>query len=604
MKKFFALALVFLSIFAVAACDGGDDENGDQAHVDEARERLVLAATLDEVKNDINLPTELGNYPDVEIEWSSSDPEVVATDGTVTRPDPGEGNVNVTLTATLTYNDATAERQYALTVIEGIEENLKDDFSALYEESPMGQTVTLQGIVTSRFSGGAFLYDGDTHMAIFDAPNYDIQDLVALGDEIKYTGEFAKYNTLYQATERENYDVLESDVDYDMTPQEMDIEALYDFDPSGDDKDVHGKHFIVEGLVSIKGDNDNIYIEDVDSDKQLEVYYYSLQNSLDALEAKEGELVRVEIVYYTLYSSGDIRVVFQGGSEDIEDVEADLQTQLNADIKNVEDTYTDGSAVTLPSTGGNGTEFTGWTSSDDTILGDDGSFVAEPTNLTTVTYTGTATLGDLSEEVTFEVAVMGSEATAISDVYGEAEGTLAQVEGIVYSLFNGGYYFFDGTNAMAVYNGDYIDESEVAIGDEVSVLGYTTNYHTMAQLENVETMEVLSSGNEANVPVTTGQTPSDLVALDAENNPEVHGQKYEITGDVAIRGGYDNVFIDDESTDDSIMIYYQSPGDSISELEAVEGSNVTIEVIFYTHHDEDGVMAIYQGGADGITVND
>ena len=602
MKKFFALALVFLSIFAVAACDG-EEENGDQAHVDEARERLVLAAQLDDVKNDINLPTELGNYPDVTIEWSSSNTDVVAADGTVTRPEPGEGNINVTLTATLTYNDATAERQYALTVIEAIEENLKDDFSALYEESPMGDIVTLQGVVTSRFSGGAFLYDGDTHMAIYDAPNYDIQDLVALGDEIKYTGEFAKYNTLYQATARENYEVLESGVSYDVSPQEMDIEAMYDFDPSGDDKDVHGKHFIVEGMITIKGDNDNIYIEDVNSDKQLEVYYYSLQNSLDALEAREGDLVKLEVVYYTLYTSGDIRVIFQGGDSDIEDVEADLQTQLNADINQLEGTYTDGEAVTLPSTGGNGTEFTGWTSSDDTILADDGSFVAAPTSLTTVTFTGTATLGDLSETVTYEVSVMGSEATAINDVYAQEDGSLAQVEGIVYSLFNGGFFFFDGTDSIAVYNGTDISESEVAIGDEVSVLGSLTNYYTLPQLENVESLEVLSTGNDANVPVTTGQTPSDLAALDAENNPNVHGKVYEITGTVAIRGDYSNVFIDDDSTDDSVMIYYQGPGASISELEAVEGSNITLEVIYYTNHDSNGVMAIYQGGADGYTVN-
>jgi hypothetical protein len=602
MKKFFALALVFLSIFAVAACDG-EEENGDQAHVDEARERLVLAAQLDDVKNDINLPTELGNYPDVTIEWSSSNTDVVAADGTVTRPEPGTGNVNVTLTATLTYNDATAERQYALTVIEAIEENLKDDFSALYEESPMGDIVTLQGVVTSRFSGGAFLYDGDTHMAIYDAPNYDIQDLVALGDEIKYTGEFAKYNTLYQATARENYEVLESGVSYDVSPQEMDIEAMYDFDPSGDDKDVHGKHFIVEGMITIKGDNDNIYIEDVNSDKQLEVYYYSLQNSLDALEAREGDLVKLEVVYYTLYTSGDIRVIFQGGDSDIEDVEADLQTQLNADINQLEGTYTDGEAVTLPSTGGNGTEFTGWTSSDDTILADDGSFVAAPTSLTTVTFTGTATLGDLSETVTYEVSVMGSEATAINDVYAQEDGSLAQVEGIVYSLFNGGFFFFDGTDSIAVYNGTDISESEVAIGDEVSVLGSLTNYYTLPQLENVESLEVLSTGNDANVPVTTGQTPSDLAALDAENNPNVHGKVYEITGTVAIRGDYSNVFIDDDSTDDAVMIYYQSPGTSISELEALEGSNITLEVIYYTNHDSNGVMAIYQGGADGYTVN-
>jgi hypothetical protein len=355
-------------------------------------------------------------------------------------------------------------------------------------------------------------------------------------------------------------------------------------------------------MVTIKGDNDNIYIEDVDSEKQLEVYYYSLQNSLDALEAREGDLVQVEIIYYTLYNTGDIRVVFQGGESDIQDVEADTQTQLNSDINQIEDTWTATEAVTLPSTGGNGTEFTGWTSSDDTILADDGSLVAQPTDFTTVTFTGTASLGDLSQTVTFEVAVMGTQAASIADAYTYEDGAPAQLTGTVYSLFNGGFFFYDGTNSIAVYNGDDIVDSEVAIGDEIETFGYITNYYTLPQLENLQMMEVLLTGNTVDVPVTTGMTPSDIVALDS-SDATIHGKVYEITGTVAIRGSYNNVFIDDADTDDSVMIYYQSPGTSITELEGYEGQTVTIEVIYYTDHSSDGVMAIYQDGADGITVS-
>ena len=594
MKKFLALALTLLSIFAVAAC--GDSDDGDQAHVDEARERLLLAAKLDSIRSDINLPTELGNYPDVEIVWSSSNPDIVTADGTVTGPE--EGNINVTLTATLTYNEVTAERQYALTVMEAIPENLKEDFSALYEEDPIGEIVTLKGTVTSRFSGGAFLFDGETHMAIYDAPNYDIQDYVELGDEIKYTGEFAKYNTLFQATARLKYEVLNSGVEYDVSPQEVDIEALYDYEPAGADKDVHGKHFIVEGMISIKGADDNIFIEDIDSDKQLEVYEFSLQNSLDALEAREGDIVSVEIVYYTLYSSGDIRVVFQGGESDIQDVEADTETMLNQDIKNVEDTYTETDTVTLPSTGSNGTTFSGWTSSDATVIADDGTVATQPTNLTTVTFTGTASLDDMSEEVTFEAYVLGTEAGTAADIFDIDKDEIAHIEGIVYSLFNGGYFIYDGANSMAVYNGVDISESEFVIGDAVEVLGYKDAYHSLPQLSNTEFENKLTSGNTINVPVDATKTVAEVYNLDAETNPEVHGQIFEVTGSITVEGEHNNVFINDLDGTERLEVYYNSPSTSISELEGYEGQTVTVQVIYYNNE----VRVVYQNGAEGITV--
>ncbi|GFE86516.1 LamG-like jellyroll fold domain-containing protein [Steroidobacter agaridevorans] len=50
------------------------------------------------------------------IVWSSSDPSVIQADGTVSRPNVGEGDRIVTLTATMTLNGVTIERQFQVTV--------------------------------------------------------------------------------------------------------------------------------------------------------------------------------------------------------------------------------------------------------------------------------------------------------------------------------------------------------------------------------------------------------------------------------------------------------------------------------------------------------
>jgi arabinan endo-1,5-alpha-L-arabinosidase len=50
------------------------------------------------------------------ITWSSSDEDVIAPDGTVTRPNAGEGDRIVTLTATITLNGQTLRRTFRVTV--------------------------------------------------------------------------------------------------------------------------------------------------------------------------------------------------------------------------------------------------------------------------------------------------------------------------------------------------------------------------------------------------------------------------------------------------------------------------------------------------------
>lgn len=66
------------------------------------------------VTSDLNLPTTLGS---VEVKWSSSNENIIATNGKVTRPVADENDAEVTLTATMTLNGATRTKVFKVKVI-------------------------------------------------------------------------------------------------------------------------------------------------------------------------------------------------------------------------------------------------------------------------------------------------------------------------------------------------------------------------------------------------------------------------------------------------------------------------------------------------------
>jgi hypothetical protein len=81
----------------------------DQADLDTAAAALTIA-NLDDVRGNLTLPTApIG----IDLEWASSDPAVIATDGVVTRPG---ADATVTLTATLRKGGNTATRQFTAAV--------------------------------------------------------------------------------------------------------------------------------------------------------------------------------------------------------------------------------------------------------------------------------------------------------------------------------------------------------------------------------------------------------------------------------------------------------------------------------------------------------
>ncbi|WP_299090241.1 immunoglobulin-like domain-containing protein [uncultured Metabacillus sp.] len=71
--------------------------------------------STDKITKNLALPAK-GKHG-VAITWSSSNTEVIANDGTVTRPEKTESDVKVELTANLAYEGLTAKKQFTVTVL-------------------------------------------------------------------------------------------------------------------------------------------------------------------------------------------------------------------------------------------------------------------------------------------------------------------------------------------------------------------------------------------------------------------------------------------------------------------------------------------------------
>jgi formylglycine-generating enzyme required for sulfatase activity len=125
------LIVTMLALIMQFNCDatennGSGDSNTDPASMtdseivaaDAAATEITFGGTDSEdgITTDITLPTTGENGST--ITWSSDNPDVIASDGTVTQPPYGSGDTTITLTATITSGGETTTVTYVVVVLE------------------------------------------------------------------------------------------------------------------------------------------------------------------------------------------------------------------------------------------------------------------------------------------------------------------------------------------------------------------------------------------------------------------------------------------------------------------------------------------------------
>lgn len=533
-------------------------EYTDAELVAQAVAALVLPVT-GLVTGNITLPSSGANG--TAITWSSSNTDVVANDGTVTRPENGEGNAAVTLTATVTLNDETGTKDIDIIVKEEDPSNTFATVAALIEASTLGDIVEFEGEVSGLFDGGYFLTDGTNVLGVYN-PSSEITP--ALGDTVYVKGEYAKYNTLFQIGSVQTETITATgDGMQPLTPIASSVADILALDSS--DPLIHGKIYTITGTVEVRGDFSNLYL--VDGDDAVLIYYYSLEASLDALEANIGLTVTIDVIYYTDHGTNGVMLAFQGGADDIEVATLSDEDALAADLAVVGADVPDVAiaTITLPTEGPNGTTYSSWASDNTAVFDNDGTFVARGTETVTVTFTATATKGSLTDTATIEVVV--PVVSTIGEVLALPTGSYFEINGTVTLESYYGFFIWDGTDNIFVYEDGLFDDLEP--GDDINILGWLGEYNGLLQANIIE--HTITDASNA-LPTAINGTVEGL-----QSRLYQDGQPVTVSAHVTREGSYDNVFITG-AAGGKVEVYYRSNDEA---LFTSEDTDVTIVVYPY-----------------------
>ena len=165
--------------------------------------------------------------------------------------------------------------------------------------------------------------------------------------------------------------------------------------------------------------------------------------------------------------------------------------------------------------------------------------------------------------------------------------------GVVNNVISGSYWITDGTNNMLVYKSPDIDK--IQLGDKIQVSGAFSKYKSTYQFKNKATIDILQR-NVAFENKVTKISSADLVALDGNTDPTIHGKVYNV--DLIIDAGS---YVNAKTVDGTKTIQiYASPTASTDALKAFNGKTVNINVVYYTTYNTNVPRVTFLGGADDI----
>ncbi len=483
MKKIFIVMAVFFISLSLSACGESEAER----IVEEARASLLIYDTdISQIRGSFNVPLEARGG--VEVSWEVSDENLLELGDIyegdireqriiVHRPEEEGNHQDITLTATLTYEDVTATREYEGRVMAQVPTTVYDSFDDLYNEASVGDDVVVRGVVVARVGSGYFVSDGTYVLSVFQGGNFD------LGDELEITGSYARWNSLYQISGPDEEELISSGNDYNLDATPLSFADLYDedtFDTS--DPRTHGVLHNLEGIV-VRGDlagsgYTNYYLQDVEDPSRFFLFtHYSRSQALDYLADYQGEYVSIDVRLYANHARDGFLMFFDEADANVEVLELDEQQQLEADISALESaTNITNDDFELPEQGPRGSEIDGWSSSDISIIGHDGTINNLPDTFEDVEFTSDIAYGEAEGEVTITVTVVGNSTIDVDSALSVADGDRAHVEGVVtaFSVFHNGFFMQD-EDGYGIYvslaDRDLDAFEDVEVGNKITVFG-------------------------------------------------------------------------------------------------------------------------------------
>ena len=557
--------------------------------LEEAYTALLLDGISGGVGQDINLPTEVGQ-DGVSVTWMSTHPEIIAPDGMVTRPTKEEGDIEVTLTASLFLNGKVLYKEFDILVLALLVDptpyaSINDALTNAVAGDYISFTdVTVIGMTSDTY----FFTDGTDILAVYGATNVEV------GKVYNIYGAYDVYfgSPQLNATEAPELPTVARESDGEvsvLTPTALtDIEAMLpDTAPTyGATNLIRYTYYEITARVRVQGDGnyDTVFVNpaydggDINtdansaySDNALMIYYKSNKAAFDQYD---GMTVTFNAILYGYRSDRTIHtIVFVGEDDEIVFTPSDQEVVDMAenvldkmfDYEYIEETTFD----LMTSTEYGAT--IAWETTSTLVDLTTGVLSMPATGQEEVTLTATITKGDV--ETVFTVTFDAGELPNITilEAIQLGNGHLVEVTGIVTSAeYQNTYFIQDETGGIAIYSSD--DDVEAFLqanyGKEITLIAERASYRGLIQLSNVITFELVG---EATMPAAVN---ADEHGLDETSLEGLQGQLIELTGLIVIdvdSDSYGNVYVTllDGVTANEITMKWDSRVDLSTEAQAV-----------------------------------
>jgi uncharacterized protein YdeI (BOF family) len=443
----------------------------------EARTALLIPGVSDGVSQNITLPTTV-TRPEgaVAVTWSSSNPDVISNTGIVNRQ---EDQVNVTLTATLTYQSQSVTKEFDLVVLPSVSyvvaENIADAIAMSKDGTSYTRTyvrinavtvlgITGDGVVLMDDSGFIFVYMGSRISTVVIGGVYDVR-----GTTDRYFGAWQLNHTAISGQPVVFTDSTEDA--YVPTPVVVGsiTEMLANhWIPTTENPDVVYGYYRLTTKVRVQNAADNYgtvlvnpdYVggdiptaaNSIHTEDGVVIYYHSNRT---AVHPYDGLVVTLNIFFYGYRDDRRVfNTLYLGTVEDVTTtlddagilnvVETTLRGQIAAD-------YIEPTTISLPTSLLGST--IAWTSSHDNLINPNTGVVTLPTTgQTEVTLTAVLTRGDATKTITIKVNVGELEISTIAQALALPLTTKVRIIGVVTGLIaNNTFAIQDSTGAIAVF---------------------------------------------------------------------------------------------------------------------------------------------------------
>ena len=512
MKRILGIVFTLFLGLALVACGGNKKptppaELTDKDIITAARTQLNLGTedALKNINSDFDLPTITRvSDKEVAIAWESNNEDSIKVETNKAKVTLIDKDVEVKLTATLTYNEEETIKEFNLVVLaEVVSENqvatIYDAIEYAFENNSHEELIEVTGevIVIATGSDGFVVADDTSALLVFQGTGVEVGDIghitgiidVPFGTNPNF-GRGAQFvKTGAKATDAEIKALAKT-----RSIEEQLAKPYADYDSMG--------FFKMNGKIVTKtvGGNENPYLVSLEDDANEFVHYYKLstQNDWIAL-GKTSDTDEGVDVYVFIYDYHSGEKVYRVGFYTV-DVAMSDELIVDGVVGNLKDDFAknslaiEGDIEALKFTNSEVAITWAFTDAEDAnnafVNLDTKKVVGNPTNGQKVKLTATLKLGDVTKTVDFVLGVGLPEVAAnpVDAILNGTVGDIIAVQGKIVMKQVGGYnnYFFvDGDREAQVFitfsnAGELVDivKDAADTNDEVFLVGRIDKYQS------------------------------------------------------------------------------------------------------------------------------